>query len=95
MKRYGLAYEDLKPLNEKLIMLSISGFGQQGPESTKPHTPLSSTPSQVGYSAARTGTSSLLVTSTSLLPIPMRLCMELSGYSPLLEWLSSPDRDST
>ena len=35
MKRYGLAYEDLKPLNEKLIMLSISGFGQQGPESTR------------------------------------------------------------
>ena len=35
MKKYGLAYEDLKPLNEKLIMLSISGFGQQGPESTR------------------------------------------------------------
>ena len=33
MKKFGLAYEDLRPINEKLVMLSISGFGQDGPES--------------------------------------------------------------
>ena len=31
MKRYGLAYENLRQVNEKLVMLSISGFGQEGP----------------------------------------------------------------
>lgn len=33
MKKFGVAYEDLKALNKKLVMLSISGFGQEGPES--------------------------------------------------------------
>ena len=33
MKKYGLAYENLRLVNEKLVMLSISGFGQEGPES--------------------------------------------------------------
>ncbi len=33
MKKFGLAYEDLKVINKKLVMLSISGFGQEGPES--------------------------------------------------------------
>jgi len=33
MKKFGLAYEDLRSINEKLVMLSISGFGQEGPES--------------------------------------------------------------
>ena len=33
MKKFGLAYDDLRLINEKLVMLSISGFGQQGPES--------------------------------------------------------------
>ncbi|MEC7916599.1 MAG: CaiB/BaiF CoA-transferase family protein [Actinomycetota bacterium] len=33
MKKFGLAYEDLSLLNPKLVMLSISGFGQAGPES--------------------------------------------------------------
>ena len=46
MKRYGLAYEDLKPLNEKLIMLSISVLGSKAQSPLEPHTPLSSTPSQ-------------------------------------------------
>ncbi len=35
MKRYGLTYENLREVNEKLVMLSISGFGQEGPESTR------------------------------------------------------------
>jgi crotonobetainyl-CoA:carnitine CoA-transferase CaiB-like acyl-CoA transferase len=30
--RFGLGWEDLKPVNPKLVMLSISGFGQEGPE---------------------------------------------------------------
>jgi crotonobetainyl-CoA:carnitine CoA-transferase CaiB-like acyl-CoA transferase len=33
MKKFGLGYEDLKTSNKKLVMLSISGFGQEGPES--------------------------------------------------------------
>ena len=33
MKKYGLDYEALEKLNPKLVMLSISGFGQEGPES--------------------------------------------------------------
>jgi len=32
----GLGYEDLKKINPKLIMVSISGFGQDGPYALKP-----------------------------------------------------------
>ena len=32
MARYHLGWEDLHPVNPKLVMLSISGFGQTGPE---------------------------------------------------------------
>jgi CoA:oxalate CoA-transferase len=32
MARYGLAWSDLSALNPRLVMLSISGFGQDGPE---------------------------------------------------------------
>ena len=32
MARHGLAWKDLSPDNPRLIMLSISGFGQEGPE---------------------------------------------------------------
>jgi crotonobetainyl-CoA:carnitine CoA-transferase CaiB-like acyl-CoA transferase len=36
MARHGLAYKDLSAENERLVMLSISGFGQQGSESHRP-----------------------------------------------------------
>ncbi len=35
MSRHGLAWKDLSVANPGLIMLSISGFGQQGPESQR------------------------------------------------------------
>ena len=36
MERHGLAWRDLSALHPALIMLSISGFGQEGPESRRP-----------------------------------------------------------
>jgi len=35
MPRLGIGYDDLKQINPKLIMLSISGFGHNGPESQR------------------------------------------------------------
>ena len=36
LARYGLAYSDLEPANPKLIYLSISAFGQDGPSAAEP-----------------------------------------------------------
>lgn len=36
LKKMGLGYEDLKKVNPRLIMVSISGFGQTGPYAMKP-----------------------------------------------------------
>jgi crotonobetainyl-CoA:carnitine CoA-transferase CaiB-like acyl-CoA transferase len=36
LAKYGLAYADLEPLNPRLIYLSISAFGQDGPEAAGP-----------------------------------------------------------
>jgi crotonobetainyl-CoA:carnitine CoA-transferase CaiB-like acyl-CoA transferase len=36
MARHGLAWKDLSAQNDRLVMLSISGFGQEGPESRRP-----------------------------------------------------------
>jgi CoA:oxalate CoA-transferase len=36
MKRLGLAYDDLKPLNPRLVYCAISGFGQDGPLAAQP-----------------------------------------------------------
>ncbi len=44
LKRYGLDYESLKPLNPGLIYLSITGFGHTGPRAQEP-----------GYDAALQG----------------------------------------
>ncbi len=35
MDRYGLSYEELAKANPALVMVSISGFGQEGPESQR------------------------------------------------------------
>ena len=36
MTRLGIGYDELSKINPALIMLSISGFGQGGPESQRP-----------------------------------------------------------
>jgi len=36
LERLGLAWSDLQAVNPKLVMLSISGFGQTGPQKTRP-----------------------------------------------------------
>jgi len=36
MKRLGLGWDDCKKLNAKLVMCSISGFGQTGPNANRP-----------------------------------------------------------
>ena len=36
LKRLGLSYDTLKEINPKLVMCSISGYGQYGPLSTQP-----------------------------------------------------------
>lgn len=36
LKKMGFGYEDLKRVNPRLIMVSISGFGQDGPYAMKP-----------------------------------------------------------
>jgi len=36
MERWGLGYEDLREVNEGIIMVRISGYGQTGPRSEKP-----------------------------------------------------------
>lgn len=36
LAKYGLGYEELKKLNPRLIMCSISGFGQDGPYAHRP-----------------------------------------------------------
>lgn len=36
LARYGLGYEDLKPLNPELVYTSVTGFGQTGPYAERP-----------------------------------------------------------
>lgn len=36
MEKWGLGYEEIKKINPKIIMIRISGYGQDGPYSSKP-----------------------------------------------------------
>lgn len=36
MARYGLGYEDLKAINERIIFCSVTGYGQTGPKKSDP-----------------------------------------------------------
>ena len=36
MEKWGMSYEDLKALNEKIIMVRVSGYGQTGPYASRP-----------------------------------------------------------
>src|SRR3546814_12260261 len=36
LERWGLGYEDLKAINPRIIMVRVTGFGQDGPYSSRP-----------------------------------------------------------
>lgn len=36
LEKWGLAYEDMRKLNPKMIMVRVSGFGQDGPYASRP-----------------------------------------------------------
>ncbi len=36
MEKWGMGYEDLKKINEKIIMVRVSGYGQTGPYANRP-----------------------------------------------------------
>jgi crotonobetainyl-CoA:carnitine CoA-transferase CaiB-like acyl-CoA transferase len=36
MARYGLGYEDLKKINQRIIFCSVTGYGQTGPKKSDP-----------------------------------------------------------
>src|SRR3546814_15037298 len=36
LEKWGVGFEDLKAVNEKLVMLRVSGYGQTGPYREKP-----------------------------------------------------------
>jgi crotonobetainyl-CoA:carnitine CoA-transferase CaiB-like acyl-CoA transferase len=65
MERMGLGYDDLAPLNERLIYCSISGFGSSGPYKNRP-----------GYDTVGQGMSGLLSLLTEMQnPKPMGISL--------------------
>ena len=36
IKKMGISYEDLRAINPRIILASISGFGQTGPDALRP-----------------------------------------------------------
>src|SRR3546814_16078692 len=36
LERWGLGYEDLKAINPRIIMVRVTGFGQDGPYTSRP-----------------------------------------------------------
>jgi formyl-CoA transferase len=79
MERLGLGYDDLRPLNERLIYCSISGFGAAGPYRDYP-----------GYDTVGQGMSGLLSVLTEMsAPKPMGISLSdhlagvFAGYGVL------------
>ena len=67
MARYGLAWSDLSALNPRLVMLSISGFGQDGPERDRA--------SYAGVIHAETGVVARRRTPSGGLPLDIEISM--------------------
>jgi CoA:oxalate CoA-transferase len=67
MARYGLAWSDLSARNPRLVMLSISGFGQDGPERERA--------SYAGVIHAETGVVARRRTSDGELPLDIEISM--------------------
>jgi crotonobetainyl-CoA:carnitine CoA-transferase CaiB-like acyl-CoA transferase len=67
MARYGLAWSDLSARNPRLVMLSISGFGQDGPERDRA--------SYAGVIHAETGVVARRRTEAGGLPLDIEISM--------------------
>lgn len=70
MKKFGLDYEALKKINPQIIFCSVSGFGQNGPYSSKP-----------GYDMIAQALSGAMDMTGELSGPPMRMGLAVADYN--------------
>ena len=70
MKKYGLTYEELREINPKLIMCSVSAFGQTGPYSHRP-----------GYDVVAQALSGVMDVTGEIDGPPIRTGITLADYN--------------
>ena len=91
---FGAGWPALSAVNERLVMLSISGFGQHGPEASRP-TRRSSTPKRVSSAARRTSATPRPPTSRSRWPTHWPGCTAPSPSWPPCGCATVPAPGST